>query len=182
MSIVLRNYQTAAVAAVEQGWASGIRRPAVVLPTGAGKTVVFAALIERFLKTHGGRVLVLAHRDELVNSAVAKIRSVAPNLRVGIVKGAQDEVRAEVVVASVPTVRAPGRRARLRDVRLIVVDECHHAPAESYLVILRHFGAMPVEGEPEDTNLRRGALAVGVTATMIRSDKLALGDVWQDVV
>lgn len=182
MSIILRNYQTAAVEAIEAGWATGIRRPAVVLPTGAGKTVVFAALIDRFLRGRGGRALVLAHRDELVSQAVSKIRSVAPHLRVGVVKAERDEVRAEVVVASVQTLRSAARRVRLRDVGLVVVDECHHAVAETYLAILRWYGALPERGEPEQGDMTRGAVAVGVTATMIRGDKLALGDVWQKVV
>lgn len=172
----MRPYQHEAVEAVEAAWSRGLRRPAVVLPTGAGKTVVFSHLVQRRIAARGGawngrRALVLAHRTELIEQAADKIRAVAPDLTVGIVKAQRNGTLADVVVASVQTLRSENRRRQLVGVDLVVVDECHHAVAQSYLTILDHFGCMT-----------DGAQAVGFTATMSRGDDLALGDVWQDVV
>jgi superfamily II DNA or RNA helicase len=160
-----------------------MRRPAIVLPTGVGKTVVFSQVAALWPGMAvgfglGRRVLVLAHRTELIDQAAAKLRSVAPWLSIGIVKGNRNETLADVVVASVQTLAgrpaAERRRLMLRDVGLVIVDECHHAAADSYLTILQHFGCFETAGG--------GAVALGVTATMVRGDEKALGDVWQDVV
>lgn len=124
----LRDYQVKAIQAIHTQWNAGTTRPAVVLPTGAGKTVVFAHLSESFLVNNPGkRVLVLAHTDELVQQAARKMSEVAPGRRVGIVKATQNEVHAEVVVASVQSLRSKTRRDQLRNVGLIVVDECFPA-------------------------------------------------------
>ena len=173
----LRDYQSAAITAVRRAWGSGIRRPAVVLPTGAGKTVVFAHIAAQ-MRERGVRTLILAHRDELIEQAAAKVRAVAPDLRVGILKGPRREVRGrDVVVASVQSLAREKRRAEIAaaGLRLVIVDECHHAVANTYMNILRAMGCFA-------DDLDKGAYALGVTATMGRSDRLALGAVWQDVV
>lgn len=168
MSIRLRPYQTEAVGAVRGAWARGLQRPAIVLPTGAGKTVVFSDIIATDKHVNPSeRALVLVHRDELINQAVNKLRAVMPEYRVGIVKGERDEVGADAVVGTVQTLRHESRRDRLRHVGLIVVDECHHATAPSYRAVLDHYPA---------------ARVLGVTATMSRSDGDALGAIWQEVV
>ena len=170
--VVLRDYQQEALKAATIAFEGGMQRAAEVLPTGAGKTVVFSAFIaEQLAERRIRRALVLAHRDELIRQAVGKLRSVAPNLRVGVVKADENGVGAPIVVGSVQTLRHEARRARLRDVGLIVVDECHHATAPSYRAILEHYGAF--DG---------GAKALGFTATMSRGDGVGLGEVWQDVV
>lgn len=173
----LRDYQESAILAVRQAWSDGTRRPAVVLPTGAGKTVVFAHLAAQ-MRELGVRTLILAHRDELIEQAAAKVRAVAPDLRVGIVKGPRREIRGrDVVVASVQSLARAPRRAEIAaaGLRLVIVDECHHAVANTYVTVLRDMGCF-------DDDLERGAYALGVTATMGRSDRVALGQVWQDVV
>jgi superfamily II DNA or RNA helicase len=176
MELRPRDYQEAAVVAVEQAWATGTDRTAVVMPTGAGKTIVLARLARRWLERQpGSRVLVLAHREELVAQAVSKIRAVAPNLRVGVVMAGRDQVGADVVVASVATASRPARLARLRGIGLCIVDECHHATAESYLRILEHTGAWR-----EDAG-KASSVAVGFTATLSRGDGVGLGAVWQNV-
>ncbi|MFH8797082.1 DEAD/DEAH box helicase [Streptomyces sp. NPDC017941] len=171
MSFTPRPYQLEAIEALRQGWAAGQNRLAVVLPTGAGKTVVFSHLAHRMLDTLGGRrVLVIAHREELLEQAAAKLYAVDPMLRVGIVKAQRDEhADADVIVASVQTLAVPRRREAIRDVGLIIVDECHHAAARSYMDVLAHFGAW--DGTP----------VAGFTATMTRTDG-GLAEVWQDVV
>lgn len=173
----LRDYQSDAIMAVRRAWAGGMKRPAIVLPTGAGKTVVFAHLAAE-MRSRGVRTLILAHRDELIEQAAAKVRAVAPDLRVGIVKGPRREIRGrDVVVASVQSLARASRRAELAaaGLRLVVVDECHHAVANTYVAVLEAMGCF--EDDP-----MAGAYSVGVTATMGRSDRVALGRVWQDVV
>lgn len=179
----LRDYQTDAIDAVFNAWVDGMRRPAIVLPTGAGKTVVFSALIKQFRDPHdvadyrgvgGRRVMVLVHRDELADQAMAKIHAVAPHLTVGKVKAETRQVHADVMVCSVQTL-ARGKALRQiwaaeetnGKVGLIITDECHHAAAPSYGKV---YDAFP------------DALQLGVTATMARGDRLGLGDVWEEVV
>lgn len=170
--IRLRDYQLTAVSEVELAHASGTDRPAIVMATGTGKTATFAEVIRRRLaRVPDRRILVLAHRVELVEQAAARICRDAPHLPVGIVKAQRDQVRAPVIVASRDTLRSAQRRARIRDVGLIITDECHRAVSDTYMTIYGHFGGL--DGR---------AQMLGVTATMSRGDDRALGDVWQDVV
>lgn len=168
-----RPYQRESGAALAAAWGRGVLRPAVVLPTGTGKTVVFTHLSVAWHAgpTWAGRVLILVHRDELAEQTLAKLHDVAPHLSVGVVKAARNDVNAHVIVASVQTLQNPLRLAQLREVGLVIVDECHHATAESYRFILRKLGCY--DGR---------AVAAGFTATMHRSDGASLGDVWQEVV
>jgi superfamily II DNA or RNA helicase len=177
----LRDYQRKALDALRADWADGIRRAAVVLPTGAGKTVVFAHLTAWWRANHRSRVLVVAHRDELVNQAAEKLQAIAPHLSVGIVKGARNEVNRDVIVASVQTLRSAARRERVYDVGLIIVDECHHATAPTYRAILAHYGAMGYDAMSGEHHGRDLALAAGFTATLARGDGASLGEVWQKV-
>lgn len=192
----LREYQVKAIRAIHEKWDAGVTRPAVVLSTGSGKTVIFTHLAEQFLAANPGqRVLVLAHTDELVLQAKAKMHEVAPHRVVGIVKDAQNEVHAEVVIASVQSLRTEARRNKLKNVGLIIVDECHHASARTYMAILEHYGAIPPEGwspgvDPMFDNGGFGTpepdwkpkcLTAGFTATLVRADDKKLSDVWQDV-
>src|SRR4029434_11271346 len=82
-----RPYQYEAVAALLAATARGVQRPLLVLPTGTGKTIVFALLVQR----RRGRSLILAHRDELIQQAVDKLRLVDPTLPLGVVQAARDE-------------------------------------------------------------------------------------------
>ncbi len=187
-SLAPRDYQAEGVEAVERALARGVRRPAVVWATGLGKTVAFAHLAQRWLAARHGagrapgldRVLVLAHRQELTSQAMSRIKSVAPGLRVGLVQGTRNETQSDVAVGSVLTLAGERRRKMLRNVGLIIVDECHHATTQSYQAILREYGALgPTAGAAAPDG---GAAAVGFTATMTRGDSAALGSIWQDVV
>jgi superfamily II DNA or RNA helicase len=166
-----RPYQRDAITTLRAGWATGTNRLAVVLPTGAGKTVVFSNLVHQMHPSLGGlRTLVIAHREELIEQAAAKLLAVAPGLRVGIVKAERNEHQdVDVIVASVQTLAVEKRRQAIRDIGLVIVDECHHAAARSYMEVLEHFGAW------------RGVPVAGFTATMTRTDG-GLAEVWQDVV
>ena len=163
-----RPYQEDAVAAIQTAFERGVRRQLVALPTGTGKTVVFAEVIRR----RSGRALVMAHRDELIRQAVSKIEAVAPGLQVGVVKADEDDVEADVVVASVQTLQRTHRRERLgRVFQTIIVDEAHHAAAPSYRGILAYFGSF------DDEQI----LTLGVTATPERGDRQRL-DCFEEIV
>ncbi|MGW0169530.1 DEAD/DEAH box helicase [Streptomyces sp. NPDC003343] len=166
-----RPYQAEAIKALISGWQGTHNRLAVVLPTGAGKTVVFANLISELLPQLGGRrALVIAHREELIEQAAEKIRAVRSDLRVGIVKAERDEHQdADVIVASIQTLAVERRRQAIENIGVVIVDECHHAAAPSYMTVLEHFGAW------------RGLPVAGFTATMTRQDG-GLAEVWQEVV
>ncbi len=167
VSLELRSYQRDAITAIHDAAWRGRRRVLVELPTGTGKTIVFATLITE----RGGRALVLVHRDELVRQAVEKMALVAPTAHVGVVKAERDEVEAAVVVASVQTLSREARLARLgRDFQTVIIDEAHHVVADSYVRILAHLGV----GQPD------GPLGVGVTATPQRADGQRLDD-WEIV-
>ena len=83
-----RPYQHEAVAALLAAAARGVHRPLLVLPTGTGKTIIFALLVQR----RGGRALILAHRDELIQQALDKLHLVDPSLPLGVVQAARDEL------------------------------------------------------------------------------------------
>lgn len=168
----LRPYQRDAVEAIREHWIKGIRRQLLVLPTGAGKTVVFSHLIRR-RTTDGRRALVIANRDELIQQAVNKIQQVAPDLEVGVVQAKRDEHHAQVVVASIQTLARERRIAPLvGTVSTIVIDEAHHAAARTYMESLETLGSF----DPD------GPLTVGVTATAGRADKVALSTAWEEIV
>jgi superfamily II DNA or RNA helicase len=166
--LVPRPYQYEAVAALLAATARGVRRPLLVLPTGTGKTIVFALLVQR----RCGRSLILAHRDELIQQAVDKLRLVDPTLPLGVVQAARDEHTAPTVVASVQTLSRRTRLSRLvPDFQTIVIDEAHHAPAPTYRRILDYCRAWHPDGP-----------LVGVTATPERGDHHSLRQVFEGIV
>jgi superfamily II DNA or RNA helicase len=116
------------------------------------------------------------HRDELVQQAVAKLHAIAPHLRVGVVKAERNEFGPEfdAVVASVQTVGRESRRSQIHPDRFdrVIVDECHHAAARTYVETMEYFGCFTPETESR---------AIGFTATLVRGDDKVLGDVWQTV-
>lgn len=186
--INLRDYQREAKDAVWSAWGRGVQRPAVVLPTGSGKTVIFSHMIDHYLAAWPYRVVVLVHRDELADQAIAKLRQVAPDITVGKVKAADNELGARVLVCSVQTVSRDNRLRQLLDsqglfgqIRFVIADECELAAAPSWQKVMRALGCFAGElfdpdGEFEFTRV------VGFTATMARGDGVGLGSTWQSVV
>lgn len=161
-------YQREAREAIYDAWERrGLRSVAVVIPTGGGKTTVFSSIAHDFHRTTGRRVLVIAHRKELIEQAAARQREESPDLTVGIVKAASNQTLADIVVGSVATLRNPRRLRQMLNVGLIIIDECHHSSADSYLKIIAAF--------PE-------ARVLGVTATFTRGDRRGLNKVFDDVV
>jgi superfamily II DNA or RNA helicase len=175
VTITLRPYQQDAVAAIEANWAEGITRPAVVIATGGGKTTIFSHLIGRHvegLRKKGKRILVLAHRGELLEQAEARIKLQNPGVWTAIVKGNRGQKThqfADVVIASIQTLARPKRRESVDRIGMVIVDECHTVGSKSYKDVLTHYGVLGGE-----------TLAVGFTATLTRMDG-GLPDVWQSV-
>jgi superfamily II DNA or RNA helicase len=167
MPLPLRPYQAQALDAITAAESRGVRRQLVVIPTGGGKTVVFAHLVSR----RPGRALVLAHRDELISQAAGKLAQVGGSLDIGIVKAQQDDGDARVVVASVQTLAQPSRLDRVGRFSTVIVDEAHHAVADTYMAILEGLGCFGGDGP----------LTIGFTATAGRSDKVGLGAAWQEI-
>lgn len=168
-ALALRDYQVAALVAIRQAEQRGVNRQLVALPTGTGKTVIFSHLIQQ----RGGRTLLLAHRDELLRQAADKLLLVDPSADIGIVKADEDQVEAQTVVASIQTAAQPHRLARLgRGFDTIIVDEAHHAAADTYRRVLAHCGAFDAGGP----------LLVGFTATPERGDKIGLHEVFEEIV
>jgi len=171
--VILRSYQQQVCDGAVCLWRAGRRRIAAVVATGGGKTVIFSHVAEMCLAA-GAPVLVLAHRTELIDQAIEKIEKVAPHRHIGRLQGKVKQYRAEVVVGSIQTAstKATLTLLKLRRWGLIVIDETHHAAAESYLRVLRELGAF--DGD--------GPLVLGVTATLDRGDGRALGEIFEEVV
>lgn len=174
----LRDYQVDAVKNTLDAIKRGVNRPAVVLATGGGKTVVMSDLIPRITSRNtGDKVLVLAHKQELVRQAAITIQKINPDLEVCIdmAKSKPDLESIDVVVASVPTLVFRTRLERYNpgDFKAIILDECHHATANSWTKILNYFGAL--EDKPK-------IYTIGFTATLERADGMSLGKVFEEIV
>lgn len=158
---------------------------------------------------HQQKILVIAHREELLNQAADKIARSNPALRVEIEQADRKvSPMADVIVASVQTLVMGGKR-RLKkidpdSVRVIITDECHHATSPSYVQIFQHFGCLPPDDWGPDKPAGRDAdaivawqnnrkkewdfkypnqpLLVGFTATPKRSDRVGLDAVFDEIV
>ncbi len=162
-----RDYQLDTIRALHTRWDAGETRVPAVLATGLGKTVIFAHLLAEWLAQNvRKRAMVLVHTDELVQQAYKKIKQVAPDLTIGVVKGTRNEVLARVIIASTASLFSEKRRNRIRNVGLLIVDECHHYVSPMYRKVLEHYGSQP------------GCSVAGFTATLARGDKLKLSEVW----
>ena len=128
----LRPYQTEAVEAILHQWEEGIRKTLLVLPTGTGKTIVFSEVIRRVVLA-GGRVLILAHREELLQQAADKLIR-ATGIMAGLEKAESHAIDGlfSVIVGSVQTLQNLDRLAAFSEDEFthIVVDEAHHAVSQ----------------------------------------------------
>jgi superfamily II DNA or RNA helicase len=160
----LRPYQVEAVDAVMADWGNEIRRVGVVLPTGAGKSTVIAKIADRAADM-GLRVVMLAHRGELLNQMAEAVAAVNP-LRepVGIVRAEQDDHHAQIVAATLQTLTHARRREALGRRDVVLWDEVHHVGAEGWHNVGVELG------------MYSGAFFCGFTATMRRDDAVALGE------
>jgi superfamily II DNA or RNA helicase len=166
----LRDYQLAAKEAIKADYAAGLRRVGVSLPTGTGKTHVMASMAADVFNK-GRRVVLLVHRDTLVDQTKRRLAAFIPERAIGIVKAGKNEITSPVIVASIHTLRSEARLDQLLPPNLTIVDEAHVSLSDTYLRYFDHVNA--VQGG-------RGYLA-GFTATWVRSDTRGLGDVWEKI-
>jgi superfamily II DNA or RNA helicase len=140
------------------------RSTLVVMPTGSGKTKVMTEIARR---RAGDKILVLAHRDELLQQARERFAHDCDE-RVGLDKADDFAADERIVVGSIQTVSMPARLERFSKQRfdMIMVDEAHHACAATYRRVLDYF--------PD-------AKIIGVTATPDRADEKAMGQVFDSV-
>ncbi|MGX6979094.1 DEAD/DEAH box helicase [Vagococcus elongatus] len=164
----LRPYQQDSREAIQKEWANGKKRTLLVLPTGTGKTIVFSKVIEDRVRL-GERVLVLAHRGELLDQASEKLEK-ATGLKTSLEKAENTSIGSffRVVVGSVQTLQREKRLSQFPPnyFDTIVVDEAHHAISDGYQRVLNHF---------EESNV------LGVTATPDRGDMRNLGSYFESL-
>lgn len=164
----LRPYQQEARESIFEQWDSGVKKTLLVLPTGCGKTIVFAKVTEDCVR-HGDRVLIMAHRSELLEQAADKIHQ-STGLGCAVEK-AEESCKGSwfrVVVGSVQTLM---REKRLGGFpadyfNTIIIDEAHHCLSDSYQRVLKHFSEAKV---------------LGVTATPDRGDMRNLGEYFESL-
>lgn len=176
--MILRDYQAKCVDAVMESLQDH-RSTLVVKPTGTGKSVTFGFAANRFIDR--GRVMVIAHREELLEQAAEKLHKITgyrPDIEKAESYAATGETLVEhspIVVASVQSLisgKDDWRRVHRfnpYEFSLIIVDEAHHSVSQSYVECIRHFQQNP--------KLK----VLGVTATPDRADEAALGRVYEDV-
>jgi ATP-dependent helicase IRC3 len=168
-SIEMRPYQIDVHDALDRFHSEGGRRGVVNLPTGTGKTITGLD----YARKKNGRLLWLAHRDELIIQPIRAMQAVWPEASTGIVKARQNEMDAQCVFATVQSLyRRLDQLPAYGPADLVVVDECHHAAADTYRQTLEAVGAFRPGGPP----------VIGLTATVERGDKRGLDDTFEKIV
>lgn len=166
--ITLRPYQQEAKEAVFGKWSEGTKRTLLVLPTGTGKTIVFASVAEECVRK-GEHILILAHRGELLEQAANKIKR-STGLGCAVEKAEQTckGTWYRIVVGSVQTLMREKRLSRFPQdyFGTIIVDEAHHCISDSYQKVLQYF---------------LDAKVLGVTATPDRGDMRDLGVYFENI-
>ena len=153
----LRDYQKEALKEIKNALSSGKKAPLLVLPTGAGKTVVFTEL-SKYLINQDKRVLILVHRRELVKQACQKLDEM--NTKYGVIAPSYPSTNNLLQVASVYTLSR-----RMHNLKFIpdyiIFDEAHHVAAKTWIDVVNKY---------------KKAKRIGVTATPIRLDGKSLKD------
>ncbi len=188
----LRPYQLAALAAVKQELYAGTPRQLIVLPTAAGKSVIFREIPSTIDLQRNKQLWLLVHRNELVRQAAEHFRKANPTLTVGTERAdTTANPLDDIVVASVQSVGSTGEdfKARLKKfdpdrLQALVIDEAHHASSDIYANVLKYFGLL--KNHPTQRTAPLGspdrALLLGVTATPNRSDKVGLEAIFDKIV
>jgi superfamily II DNA or RNA helicase len=166
--VELRPYQQQAKEAIFREWDQGHTKTLLVLPTGCGKTIVFAKVAEECVR-HGDRVLIMAHRGELLEQASDKIAKTT-GLGTAVEKAEQSCLGSwfRIVVGSVQSLQNENRLNKFDPdyFDTIIVDEAHHVLSNSYQKVMEHFS---------------GANVLGVTATPDRGDMRNLGNFFESL-
>lgn len=165
MTQTLRPYQNEAVHAIFDAIEDGYTRILYTQATGTGKTTVFADLVKKFIEYHNFKVLVLAHRRELITQAFERITSHCDldEYQVGIeLAETKSSHSQQVIIGSVFTVVNKSRMPNWKP-DVIITDEAHRAAAPTYQKIFDRFGVK--EGK---------CISIGCTATAKRTDKKSI--------
>lgn len=165
MTLTIRPYQHEARAAVEAAWERGVS-PLLVMATGTGKTMTALHTV-----VGRGRVVWLAHRAELLTQPLKALRKHWPGVRGGIVQASRDDLGAEVIFASVATLRTRARREALLahgPIDVLVVDEAHHSPSPTHRAVIAALRSPRTK-------------LLGLTATPDREDGADLSEHWEIV-
>jgi len=172
-NISLRQYQIDCIDAICEKRKNGVNRQIVHLPTGAGKTVIFSALVRKLnIKT-----LIIAHTCELLQQSKDKLRMVCPDIRendIGIVDAFSKQFDRNIVISSIQSARKQLNLNELisQNFDLLIYDECHHASSDSAREVITQLGF------GKDTS----KLLVGFTATPCRSDNRGLAEDFDEIV
>jgi superfamily II DNA or RNA helicase len=165
-TVELRPYQKEALQAVVENLDAGIHQQMLVLATGLGKTVIAAQLPALLKNRLPGKLLFVAHRNELITQAVDKIGQWNPTLKIGVEKAeSHASPDCDIIIACNASI---GRKGSTRmddfwkDISIIVIDEVHHAVADSYMNILEDSGILLPDNKK---------LLIGLTATPKRHSK-----------
>ena len=158
----LRDYQNLAISNVRKSYEAGNKNVLLTLPTGAGKTVIFSE-ITRLAGLKGANVLILVHRKELIDQAGDKLTKA--NVKYGIIAAGHKESKSSVQIASVQTLI--NRLNNPDQYNLIIIDEAHHAVANSWRKIFEFY---------------KKAKRLGVTATPMRMTGAGLGEIFDDLM
>lgn len=202
-----RPYQVNALDAIRSNYEKGVNKQLIVMATGTGKTVVFVHLIVEMIRQTGKKALVIAHRKELLTQAQDKVWGEAPELKVEIEQGdSHASEDCDVVIASVQTI---GRENSTRigkwkpeDFCIVVCDEAHHAPADTYRSVFRWLGCLkrgrafqvldedqleslekhniqlPLNFDGDGDDWNKNILLLGVTATPNRMDNKGVNTIF----
>ena len=158
----LRDYQNSAISNVRKSFQAKHRSVLLTLPTGAGKTVIFSE-ITRLAGLKGASVLILVHRKELIDQAGDKLTKA--NVKYGIIAAGRKESKSNVQVASVQTLI--NRLNNPDQFDLIIIDEAHHAVANSWRKIFDFY---------------KSSIKLGVTATPMRMTGAGLGEIFDNLI
>jgi superfamily II DNA or RNA helicase len=158
----LRDYQNLAISNIRKSYEASNKNVLLTLPTGAGKTVIFSE-ITRLAGLKGANVLILVHRKELIDQAGDKLTKA--DVKYGIIAAGHKESKSSVQIASVQTLI--NRLNNPDQYNLIIIDEAHHAVANSWRKIFEFY---------------KKAKRLGVTATPMRMTGAGLGEIFDDLI
>jgi superfamily II DNA or RNA helicase len=164
----LRPYQIKVIEDFEREVAAGKKRIILTCPTGGGKTVIASAIIKSRIEQRRG-ALVISHRREIIQQTADKLR--ANGIAHGIIMAGVEPRPLEFVqVASIQTLWVRGVQRETMELpraELLIIDECHHAPANTYAKI--------IDAYPD-------AILLGLTATPCRGDGRGLGGIFETII
>jgi len=162
MDIVLRDYQENIIKGARQALGAGCIAPLIVAPTGSGKTHIFSYIAKKAAEKDKN-VLIIVHRKEILEQTKKSL------YKLGVVSGqiisGRDMTKDNIQVAMVGTV--VNRLHKIEKPDLIIVDECHHSPSQTWMKILNNYSTTP---------------RLGFTATPERLDGVGLGDIYDNMI